>query len=210
MSHLISEIQRKVDQLKGQFIQLKRDARKLKKDTIQLKKNAELLQQAREIIKLVAIKTQSEISFHIEDITGLALTSIMEHPYELKLEFVERRDRIECDFLFVREDLQIDPYEGGGGALDIGSFALRVASLSMQEFPSRSILILDEPFKHLKGERDNEKMLEMLLQISKRLNIQVIMVSDERVDRSITMDYSDKLFHVKSNKKGVSTVTIKK
>jgi len=208
MKELI-KLQSALDQLKGQKDQLKTRRLEVRSNRKALTKKVKLLEEAKEIVKIVAMKTQSEVSFHINDITGLALSSVMVEPYVLELNFKERRDKIECDFQFVRGDISIDPKEGGFGAVDIASFALRVASLSMQEKPSRGILILDEPFKHLKGSYANEKMLEMVSKISKKLNIQVIMVSDERVDRSITRNYADRLIDVKI-KKGVSTIKIRK
>jgi len=66
-------------------------------------------------------------------------------------------------------------------------------------------LILDEPFKHLKGEEANRKMLGMVRQVSKKLNIQIIMVSDERVSREATVELTDKLFET-SIKKGITNV----
>ena len=52
---------------------------------------------------------------------------------------------------------------------------------------------MDEPFKHLKGEKANKRMLDMVSQISKKLGIQIIMVSDERVSREVTMEATDLL-----------------
>jgi DNA repair exonuclease SbcCD ATPase subunit len=115
-------------------------------------------------------------------------------PYILELDFVERRNKTECDIYFVRDGLKIDPFSGGGGAIDVAAFALRVAMWTMQQPKSRPALILDEPFKHLKGEEANRKVLEMVSKISKKLGIQIIMVSDERVSRETTMEFADKLF----------------
>jgi DNA repair exonuclease SbcCD ATPase subunit len=94
----------------------------------------------------------------------------------------------------IRDKVKIDPFSGGGGAIDVASFALRIALWSMQQPKTRPTLILDEPFKHLKGEVTNRKVLEMVNKISKKLNIQIIMVSDERVSREITSEFTDKLF----------------
>jgi hypothetical protein len=49
-------------------------------------------------------------------------------------------------------------------------------------------------------------MLEMVKQISKKLNIQIIMVSDERVSREATIAATDKLFET-SIKNGVTKVS---
>ena len=110
----------------------------------------------------------------------MALEAVMVNPYELVLEFVERRNKTECDILFRRGERLRDPFYAGLGAVDIASFALRIASWSMSDPKLRNVMVLDEPFKHLKGKEDNERAIQMVKQISEKLNLQIIMVSDER------------------------------
>ena len=69
------------------------------------------------------------------------------------------------------------------------------------------VLILDEPFKHLKGEQANRRMLDMVKQISEKLGIQIIMVSDERVSRAATVEATDLLIET-SIKDGVTQINI--
>lgn len=142
----------------------------------------------------MALKTQQQLSYNISGIASMALETVFDTPYELQLDFVERRNKTECDIYFVREAIHIDPFSGGGGAIDVAAFALRVALWSMASPKSRPTLILDEPFKHLKGEEANKRVLQMVSQISKKLGLQVIMVSDERVSRETTIEFADKLF----------------
>lgn len=203
----IQDVSSKVKKLRGRLDYLKAQSIQLKGRAEELSKNKDRIEEAKEIVKLVGLKTQSQLSLHISGITSLALESVMDNPYSLQLEFLERRDKTECDLLFVRDDLTIKPMDGGGGPLDIASFALRVASWSMQTPRSRNVLILDEPFKHLKGEAANRRMLEMLSQVSKKLNLQIIMVSDERVSRGATIETTDALFEVRINNKGISKIT---
>ena len=72
---------------------------------------------------------------------------------------------------------------------------------------SNNVLILDEPFKHLKGETANLRVLDMVQQISKKLNLQIIMVSDERISRDDIEEKADRLFLVELKNK-VSQVTV--
>lgn len=203
----ITRIKNYVEQLKGQKNQLESSIEKKEEKLRQLQFALRRTEKAKEIVKLVALKTQSQLSFHISEITTLAMEAVLDNPYELKLEFVQRRDKTECDLSFVREDIEIKPYDGGGGPIDIASFALRVASWSMQTPKTRNTLILDEPFKHLKGEAANRKMLDMVSQLSKKLNLQIIMVSDERVSRGATVEATDRLFETKI-KKGVTKIIV--
>jgi DNA repair exonuclease SbcCD ATPase subunit len=149
----------------------------------------------------VALKTQKQLSYHISEITSLALNTIFPEPYALEADFVQRRNKTECDLFFVRNDERIDPLSAsGGGTVDVAAFALRVASWSMQRPRSRNTLILDEPFKHL-----STNLLplagEMLKQISEKLQLQIIMVSH----CTELIEAADRTFQV-SIKKGISSV----
>lgn len=136
-------------------------------------------EQAREILKLVGMDTQRQLQFHIGDITSLALQSVFEEPYELKVSFVERRNKSECDLTFVRDDLEVDPMQSsGGGAVDVASFALRIASWSMQQPRRRALMIMDEPLRFLSANYQAEGSA-MIKELADRLGLQFIIVSHE-------------------------------
>jgi DNA repair exonuclease SbcCD ATPase subunit len=165
-------------------------------------------EQAREIIRTVGMATQKSLEYHISDITSLALEAVFNDPYELKVDFVQRRNKTECDLMFVRDENEIDPLTASGvGAVDVASFALRVASWSMARPRTRNVMILDEPFKHLKGKDANQRVLDMMNEISKKLNIQMIMISDERIPREDIIASADRVFEV-SIKNGKSKVEV--
>ena len=158
-------------------------------------------EQAREVIREVGLQTQKTLQFHISEITSLALEAVFDDPYKLVAEFVQRRNKTECDLYFLRDKSQVDPLSAsGGGAVDVASFALRVASWSMQSPRSRNVLVLDEPFRFL-SENLLPKASEMLQQISAQLGLQIIMVTHSEE----LMEAADKIFEV-SIKNGVSTI----
>ena len=163
---------------------------------------------AREIIREVGIKTQQQLQFHISDMTSLALESVFAEPYELKVDFVQRRNKTECDLLFIREGIDIDPLTASGvGAVDVAAFALRLCAWSMNRPRTRNVQLLDEPFKHLKGIEDNRRVLKMVNELSKQLKIQVIMVSDERIPREDIIESSQRVFEV-TKRRGISKVKV--
>lgn len=204
------EIRNKLEQKKGKRDQLQKDLKREEKWIKQQKRNLSRHEKALEVVRQVGLKTQQQLQYHISGIASLALEAVFDNPYELKVEFIQRRNKTECDLYFTRDGYRIDPLdEGGGGAADIASFALRAASWSMQSPKTRPVLLLDEPFKHLKGEERNLKVLEMVKQISEKLGIQIIMVSDERISRQATVDVADRLFEV-DIKDGVSQIKIEK
>lgn len=191
-----------LEQRRGKQQQLQQAVSELKEQIKELKGSLRRHERAREIIREVGLATQQQLQFHISEITSLALEAVFTNPYSLVAEFVQRRNKTECDLFFERNAEKIDPLTAsGGGAVDVASFALRVASWSMSSPHSRNVLLLDEPFKHLSTEL-LPKAGEMIKQISEKLGLQIIMVTHSEE----LADTADKIFKV-AIKKGVSIVT---
>jgi len=154
-------------------------------------------EKAKEIIREVGRKTQEQLQYHISDITSLALEGIFPDPYKLEVEFVQRRNKTECDIYFSRNGERVDPMSAsGGGAVDVASFALRIASWSLQKPHTRPVIILDEPMRFL-SEDLQEQASTVLKEISEKLGIQFIIVTHEP---TITA-YADRVFEVQKSKK---------
>lgn len=159
-------------------------------------------EQAREIVREVGMATQQQLQVHISDVTSLALESVFDDPYELMAEFVQRRNKTECDLHFVRDGHQVNPLDASGyGAVDVASLALRIAAWSMQVPRKRNVIILDEPLRFLSEDRQ-ELASQMIKELSDRLGIQFIIVTHN----ATLAGYADKTFRVRI-RKGVSTVT---
>lgn len=132
-------------------------------------------EEALAFIQQVAKATQGQVKVHIEDIVTMALETIMDNPYKLELDFVLRRNKTECDIYFVRNGRRIKPIdESGGGAVDIASFASRIALWSLSS--SDNVLVFDEPFKFV-SKQYQAKVAELLNKLSDKLGLQIIMVS---------------------------------
>ena len=197
----INQIRNKLEQLKGQKIQVERSFQEVKKEIVNKTRSLHRHEKAREIIRDVGLKTQQQLQFYISDITTLALNAVFDDPYELKVSFVQRRNKTECDLTFVRGELEIDPIEASGvGAIDVASFALRIASWSMMRPRSRNVIILDEPFRYL-SENYQEQASLMVKELSKKLGLQFIIVTHEQV----LAEHADRVFEV-SIKKRISNV----
>jgi hypothetical protein len=174
-----------LEQKKGERQHVKTRLNTLRVRISDTKRELHVHEQAREVIKQIGHQTQEKIRYHIGNITSMALETVFDNPYELVLDFVERRNKTECDIYFARDGYQVNPIEeSGGGTVDVAAFALRIASWSMNIPHTRNTVILDEPFKHLKGLEENKQVLDMLQEISNKLGIQIITVSDERIDRA--------------------------
>lgn len=193
----IKEYRTLLEQQKGKKYQLEKSIIDMKKNVLFLRKDINRHEQARELIKEAGLKTQQQLQYHISDITSLALSSVFNDPYELVAEFVEKRNKTECELSFERDGERMDPMDAtGGGAVDVASFALRIASWSMKTPKGNNTIILDEPLKNL-DETRQEKGSIMLKEISKKLGIQFIIVTHE----DILTSYADKIFEVKIKNK---------
>lgn len=197
----ISEFRKILEQRKGRRDQIQDSIQNLELSIKEKGRELRRHEQARSIIQEVALKTQKQLSYHISEITSLALNTIFPEPYTLEADFVQRRNKTECDLFFIRNEERIDPLSAsGGGTVDVAAFALRVASWSMQRPRSRNTLILDEPLRFLSAEYQILGA-QMLKQISEKLQLQFIIVTHEQ---NIT-EYADRIFTVKI-KNGISLI----
>ena len=201
MSLNIKELRNWIEQQKGKRQQIEFSISSCRESLVKEKRKLHQHEEARELIREAGLKTQQQLQYHISDITTLALDAVFDDPYKLVVEFVQRRNKTECDLYFERDGERTDPLSAsGGGAVDVAAFALRIASWSMQRPRSRNVIILDEPMKYLSANYQ-ERGSAMLKEISERLNIQFIIVTHE----PILAQYADRTFEV-SIKKGVSKI----
>lgn len=197
----LAYLRHEVDKRLGQRDRMLQDKHKVTQNIIQLKKDLRRHEEAGEIIKKVGLKTQQQLQYNISDISSLALETIFPDPYELVAEFVERRNKTECDLYFERDGKKIHPLDAaGGGTVDVAASALRIASWSMERPRVRPILVLDEPFKYLSA-NFAERAGAMLNEVAKRLGLQIIMVT-----HSAPLAESASVRFITSIKKGVSHV----
>jgi DNA repair exonuclease SbcCD ATPase subunit len=168
-------------------------------------------ERALEIVKQVGLATQKQLEYHLAEQVSLAMEAVFDDPYQLKVDFQEKRGKTEVGLLFKRGELECPPIGNtGGGAIDIAALALRIAYWAMrQDKKVRPVLLLDEPFSRLKGEDANRRALAILQEISDKLRLQIIMVSDERMPREDIIDNANQVFLV-SQKSGVSQIEIVK
>ena len=200
----MSEIQvlrNRLEQQKGAKAQIEKSLSDLETSLREKKRSLIQHEQAKEIVREVGLKTQQQLQINISDIVSMAMEAVFPYPYELAVEFVQRRNKTECDLYFVRDGNRVDPLTASGvGAVDVASFALRIASWSMSQPHSRNTIILDEPFRFLSANYQEQASI-MLQEISKKLGIQFVIVTHEEVLAS----YADKIFEV-SIRKGKTKV----
>jgi len=106
--------------------------------------------QARSIVSEIAQATVGKFLANIEKIISSALTSVFEKPLQLKLDFKEKANRLQCKSIIIDNGYEYDPrYDKGGGMLDILDFAFRIVFWAIERPRRRNLIILDEPFTGL-------------------------------------------------------------
>lgn len=198
----VQELRHKLERQKGQQMQVQQSLTTIQQELKEKTNSLHKHEQAKEIIRTVGLTTQSELEVSISDITSLALEAVFgELAYALKIEFLQRRNKTECDIYFERDGNRIDPLTASGvGAVDVASFALRISSWSMAAPRTRNVIILDEPFRFL-SENYQEQASLMVHELSEKLGIQFIIITHER---ELTT-HADCVFEV-SIRKGISNV----
>lgn len=188
---------RKLEQTKGKLLNLTSEIEDLELEITAEIKQLHRHEHALEIVKAVSIATQERLQFHISEITSLAMDAVFALPYKVEAEFVERRNKIECDLYFTRGGERISPTkEAGGGALDVAAFALRIACYTMMRQRSSPVIILDEPFRFLSKDMQERAAL-LLKELSTKLGIQFIIVTHEK---QLT-NAADKVFEITKTKR---------
>jgi len=191
--------------LKNRFLQLQAKREVLQENLTnfkieckELEKQIIYLEHAQAIVQAVAQATQKQLEIQLSDIVSLALESVFDDPYKLKIDFVIRRGKTEADIWFERDGELLDPLQAtGGGVVDLACFALRIAMWSLSSNKVKNTLILDEPFKMLSVNL-LPKAGMVIKEISQKLNLQFIIVTHS----DLLAEAADKTFEIKNG--GVS------
>jgi chromosome segregation ATPase len=198
----IKGLRRRLDRLSGEKDAAEKRLQRAQEAVVAHKAELEACMQAQDILQVVARQTQEEFRFYVSEIVSLALHAT-DFGYEFDIEFVLRRNKTEADIRFISHHTGSATFpidSSGGGAIDVASFALRLALWSLAPNRTRPVIVLDEPFRFLDRERQG-RAAEMLKELSNKLGIQIIMVSHS--ERFI--DSADRAFKI-TKKSGITRV----
>ena len=194
---------------------IKKKVSRMKELTLEIRDT----ERALAIIQKVAMDTQSVLELHIHELCSLAMDAVFfddpRGPYEVKLRFEEKRGQTDANIYFERNGFMYpDPYRNkacGGGAIDIASFALRIAAWSLSRPRPDNVMLLDEPFSRLKGDEANRRAIKMVQEVCKGISggLQIIMISDERVKKEDIVAGADRVFHVEIGTTGRKSAEVR-
>jgi DNA repair exonuclease SbcCD ATPase subunit len=128
----------------------------------------------------LAEQTQRQFREQVERLATAAVHSVFDRPYQVKLVSERKRGRMETEILIVENGEEFQPRgEMGGSMVDLLSFAMRIVLWSLQSPRSRNTFILDEPLKFLGTGERLQHAGQMLSEIARSLQIQLIIVTHE-------------------------------
>lgn len=170
------ELSKKVSELKGRKWAAQQDLILSTKRLDEISNHLEAMNGLKAVIQQVAKETQDKLRLRFEAIVQACLDAVFPNSYTFKMEFISRRGQVEVDMWLDKDGTRMDPLDSnGGGVVDVMSIALRLCCLTLST--NSKILLLDEPFGHLRGEA-RERLGELLAIISEKLNVQILMVGD--------------------------------
>ena len=153
------------------------------------------------IIQIVGRETQQQLEYRISELSTIALESVFDEPYQLRLIYEIKRNQTESRIVLEREGIEFHPLSStGGGVVDTVGFALRVSLWNLAIEKTKAVLVLDEPFKFL-SQNLVPVAAQMLQEISKKLGMQIIMVTHMEP----MIESADKVFRI-INQNGISKV----
>ena len=170
------ELSNKVSEFKGRLWTAQRSLENSEKELTETKSHLEAANGLKAVIQQVAKETQDKLRLRFEAIVQACLDAVFPGCYTFKMEFLSRRGQVEVDMWLDHDGTRMDPLDSnGGGVVDVMSIALRLCCLTLST--NEKVLLLDEPFGHLRGEA-RERLGELLTIISEKLNVQILMVGD--------------------------------
>ena len=136
--------------------------------------------ESREIVQGIAQGIQQQVHRRIAEIVTRCLNAVFDEPYEFLIRFDRKRGKTEARLVFVRDGVELDDpmNEVGGGVIDVASLGLRLACLVMTRPRLRRLLVLDEPWKNLRGVDYRRRVKTMLLRLAEELDVQFVINTD--------------------------------
>lgn len=136
--------------------------------------------EAQRILQAVAQAVQQEVHTRIACVVSRCLAAVFDDPYEFRIAFDQKRGRTEARLILERRGVEFDDpvNQVGGGVVDVAALALRLACLMLARPLARRLLVLDEPFKNVRGAAYKARVRDMLTGLAEELGVQFILNID--------------------------------
>lgn len=181
LQSLISKKKDELSSLKGQSALLDNQIEGLQSKISEGESNVLKYEKEVEILKIVQIASQNIIKEAFESPGSHALEFIFGKGYELHLEFKSRGKTQEVR-PFIKTPNKFEPLNpidsDSGGVIDIANLILRSMILEVIRPKFTAPLLLDEPFKHVRGKTLVNRTEDYLAQLQSKTGRQIILSSE--------------------------------
>jgi len=164
-------------------------------------------EEALDIMNVVGILVQQEFEEVVKVLVTQALQYVFGDNHSFEIDSKIERNQPEVHMFVVIDGERFSPRDDelSGGQADVVSFALRIILWAIQYERTRATLVFDEPFRCLHGLKNGESVREMIQYLSKMLNLQFIIITQ---DEELTKVADASFLVVKE--KGISRVELMK
>jgi DNA repair exonuclease SbcCD ATPase subunit len=177
MTEALENVAKIIDRSKERYSTLKSHYTESKYRLKELYSKYETVVEARGIAQSVASSIQSSCFDQFAAVVSKCLSTALGSRYQLKLNYTQKAGKTQVELLLMDGEEEYDPMsDTGGGVVDIVSFALRIAAMVMKRPESRSLFILDEPFRFLSQEY-RESAEQLVQELATELNCQFVIVT---------------------------------
>lgn len=168
-------------------------AEQVKKRKIQ-EENKDGAIKAKEFLQQVSFETQNQISGYFEEVGSLAIAPMCKEPTEVKMEFVPKRNKTECELYYQKGKDRLSPmFSSGYGLNDMSSLAFRFVYCKMLQ--TRALLCFDEPMKQV-SEGYISEACDTLRTLALSEGFQIILISNAY--KEYFESIADKVFYVEN------------
>jgi len=171
---------RTVRRLLGEYKEARTRVRYERAELAKSREKAKVTAEAHKIVQEIAVKVQQKAHEQIAKIVTRCIRAVFEEEWEFRILFERKRNKTEARFAFFLNEEEYDPKEGSaGGVIDVAAFGLRLACLLLQTPQRRKVLIMDEPFKNINGEANQERAGALIEALAEETGVQMIIVTDD-------------------------------
>lgn len=185
-----AELRKKVAKASTRRVLLQEQLEAQQKELILRKERVVGVEEVLQVFQTASTKIQEKLRFQVTDIVQTAVDTVFPGRYIFCMEFSTKNNRTFTSIYLERDGLRMDPMTcNGGGVGDLVALGLRMACWTIGR--TANTLIMDEPYKNLSA-NFRPIMGEILKTLSKRLGLQVILVTHD----AEIINIADRVFHL--------------
>lgn len=168
----------RVDSLLAELNHAERRLAEEQKAIAEAEQSVQASMEALELAQRVAEKVQNESHQRIAGVVTSCLRSVFGDGSEFRITFSRARNKTEASLAFWKDGHEESPLDASsGGKVEVASFALRLACISLSRPQKRKLLVLDEPMRFVHGAENRERAKALIETMAKKMGFQIIMVT---------------------------------